>query len=146
MNLFGDDRESLRAHFFLVWGKLQDREPLEPLEAIIAEVINMHPEYHGIIADPVANMDRDWGPEGGESNPFLHMGLHIAIKEQLTTDLPPGIAARFQAIVAGTGDVHAAEHRVLEALAETLWEAQSAGTTPDIDAYLARLDGIGGKA
>ena len=140
MSLFGSDRESLRAHFFRVWSKMEDAAPLEPLEAIIADVINMHPEYHPVIADPDANIDRDWHPKDGEANPFLHMALHIAIKEQLITDRPTGIVARFRSISAGQPDVHAAEHEMLEALAETLWEAQSQGCDPDLDAFLERLD------
>jgi uncharacterized protein DUF1841 len=140
MSLFGGDRDSLRAHFFRVWSKVEAAESLEPLEAVIAEVIAMHPEYHAVIADPERNLDRDWHPEDGETNPFLHMALHIAIKEQLMTDRPTGIVARFRSISARHPDAHAAEHEVLEALAETLWEAQSQGREPDLDAFLGRLD------
>jgi Domain of unknown function (DUF1841) len=140
MSLFGDDRDSLRAHFFMVWSKLQASEELEPLEAIIAEVIAMHPEYHAVIADPEANLSRDWHPDDGEANPFLHMALHITVKEQLMTDRPPGVAARFKMLSVSSVDPHAAEHEVLEALAETLWEAQSEAKPPDLVAYLARLD------
>ena len=140
MSLFGSDRDSLRAHFFRVWSKMEAAEAMEPLEAIIAEVIGMHPEYHAVISDPELNLDRDWHPEDGETNPFLHMALHISIKEQLMTDRPPGIVARFNAISAGQPDSHAAEHEVLEALAETLWEAQSQGAPPDLDAFVSRLD------
>jgi hypothetical protein len=140
MSLFGNDRDSLRAHFFMVWSKQQAGEPLEPLESMIAEVIMMHPEYHAVIADPEANLRRDWHPEDGEANPFLHMALHMTIKEQVLTDRPPGVTARFKTLSASQADTHSTEHEMLEALAETLWEAQSKGQAPDLDAYLGRLD------
>ena len=89
-----------------------------------------------ILADP---LDRDYRPEDGQSNPFLHMGLHLGIREQVSTNRPTGIAAVYKAAAARTGDIHAAEHEMIECLAETLWEAQNANRPPDEAAYLERL-------
>ncbi len=136
--LFSNDRRQLRLTFQTAWRKRREGLPLEPLEAIIADVVALHPEYHRFIESEAA-LDRDWLPEQGESNPFLHMGMHIAIHEQLTTDRPPGIAAAYRAAVARSGEPHAVEHRFMECLGEALWQAQRNGTAPDEAAYLRCL-------
>lgn len=107
------------------------------LETIIADVIRLHPEYHRLLEDAGKTLDKDWLPEGGETNPFLHMGMHIAIREQLSIDRPAGIKAAYGALLAHRGDAHAAEHEMLECLGETLWRAQRENKLPDEQAYLA---------
>jgi len=107
------------------------------LESIIAEVIRLHPEYHRYLEDGGNSLDKDWLPEGGETNPFLHMGMHIAIREQLSIDRPAGIKAAHAALLARMGDAHAAEHAMLECLGEVLWRAQRENRLPDEQAYLA---------
>ncbi len=119
------------------WRKSQLGDLLSPLEAQIAGVIEDHPEYQAMMSEDM--IDASFTPEGGQTNPFLHMGLHLAVREQVATDRPPGIAALFNAILVKTGDSHATEHKVLECLAETLWEAQSKNAMPDEQAYLERL-------
>jgi hypothetical protein len=84
-------------------------------------------------------LNADFLPEGGQTNPFLHLSLHLAILEQVTSDRPPGILAAFEQAARATGDAHAAEHRVMDCLAETLWEAQRSGLPPDEQAYLQRV-------
>ena len=103
----------------------------------IVTVIEDHPEYQQLMTDAV--LDAAFTPEEGQTNPFLHMGLHLAIREQFATDRPPGIAALFNDLLIKTGDAHDAEHRALECLAETLWEAQSGNAMPDEAAYLEKL-------
>ena len=95
------------------------------LETIIADVIRLHPEYHGLLADGGRSLDKDWLPECSETNPFLHMGMHIAIREHLSIDRPAGIKAAHGQLLARTGDdAHTAEHHMLECLGEILWRAQ----------------------
>ncbi len=106
------------------------------LEAIIADVIRLHPEYHPLLERGPAVLDKDWLPEGGETNPFLHMGMHIAIREQLSIDRPAGIKTAYEALLKKTGDVMQAEHAMLECLGETLWRAQRENQLPDEEAYL----------
>jgi hypothetical protein len=114
-----------------------ERLPLSPLEAQIADVMMQHPEYHDAVAGD--DLDKDYTPESGQTNPFLHMGLHLGIREQVTTDRPPGIAKLFETLAIRMGDRHAAEHQMIECLAETLWEAQSHNRAPDEERYLERL-------
>ena len=142
--IFGQDRNELRQMYADAWRKRVEERPASPLEAQIADVIAMHPEYHEAVASD--NLDKDYLPDGGQTNPFLHMGLHLAVREQVSTDRPAGIASIHRALTARSGDVHAAEHAMIEALAETLWEAQSANLPPDEAKYLERLRRIGGQS
>jgi hypothetical protein len=136
--LFGTDRQQLRQMFVDAWRKAGAREPVTPLEDIIASVVALHPEYHRWLDEPAAT-ERDWTPEHGEANPFLHMGMHIAIREQLGAGRPLGIREAHQALLALHGDAHAAEHVMLECLGEVLWQAQRAGVMPDEQRYLELL-------
>jgi len=139
--IFSGDRTALRRMFQTAWQKRVEGRPLEPLEAIIADVVALHPEYHRFIEQPDA-LDRDWSPEMGETNPFLHMGMHIALHEQLSTHRPAGINEAYAAALVKLGDPHAVEHRFMECLGEALWQAQRNGTPPDETAYLRCLRSI----
>ena len=134
--IFGQDRTELRRMYSAAWKKHRENALLSPLEAQIAQVISDHPEYQQAITD---NLEHEFRVESGETNPFLHMGLHLGIRDQVATDRPAGVAAVFQQLAAKTGDAHDAEHRMIDCLAETLWEAQSRNQPPDEDRYLGRL-------
>jgi hypothetical protein len=131
-------REELRRRYVSAWRRHRDGLPLEPLDAQIADVIALHPEYHAALEDPDAVHD-SFTVEQGRSNPFLHMGLHLAIREQVGTRRPPGIEQVHRRLAQALGDAHEAEHRMIEVLAETLWEAQRGGVAPDEQRYLERL-------
>ena len=135
--IFGSDRSELRQMYVDAWRKHSASEPLSPLESQIAQVIEDHPEYQANLTGET--LAATYTPEQGKTNPFLHMGLHLAIREQVATDRPAGIAAVFEMLRTKTGDSHAAEHRALDCLAEALWTAQSNNTAPDEPAYLASL-------
>ena len=137
MSIHGESRSDTRQTFFDVWKKMQAGIPMTALETLIGDVIRMHPEYHAMLADGGKSLDKDWLPEGGETNPFLHMGMHIAIREQLSIDRPAGIKAAYAALLSHTGDVMQAEHAMLECLGEALWRAQRENRLPDENAYLA---------
>lgn len=119
------------------WAKFCTKSLLTPLESQIAAVVEWHPEYHEDLASDA--LDQEYTPEGGRSNPFLHMGLHLGIREQIATNRPAGIQAIHKALLARLGDAHAAEHQMIDCLAETLWEAQSQNSEPDEQKYLERL-------
>lgn len=126
------------------WAKSQSGEALEPLEAQIVEILRLHPEYHGLLTDPDTTLDRNWLPEQGESNPFLHLGLHLALLEQLSLDRPAGIRKLHRILMTATGDLHEADHRVMACLAEALWRAQHDDKPFDEKAYLKCLKRSGG--
>ena len=116
--------------------KMRAGASLTALEGIIADVIRLHPEYHALLDRGDEVLDKDWLPEGGETNPFLHMGMHIAIREQLSIDRPTGIRAAYEALLRKTGDVMQTEHVMLECLGEALWRAQRENRLPDEETYL----------
>ena len=134
--IFGQDRNELRQMYADAWKKHVDKNPMTPLEAQIAAVVEVHPEYHDAVA---GDLDKDYTPDGGQTNPFLHMGLHLGIREQVATDRPAGITAIFKALAARNGNPHEAEHLMIDCLAETLWESQRQNQPPDEAAYLERL-------
>ena len=135
--IFGQDRNQLRRMYADAWKKFCAGTPLSPLEAQIAAVIEQHPEYRdAVVGDDI---DRDFTVEGGQTNPFLHMGLHLGIREQVSTNRPAGIAGIFEVLARRCGDPLEAEHRMIDCLAETLWESQSQNRPPDEQAYLERL-------
>jgi len=143
MPVFADQsREQLRQSYLDAWRKYSARLPLEPLEAQLAAVIAEHPEYVPLLESGAQALSADYTPQGGRENPFLHMGLHLAIREQVATGRPAGIAQIHQALTRRLGNSHAAEHAMLEPLAEVLWEAQRSGRMPDEERYLERLRAI----
>jgi hypothetical protein len=135
----GQSREQMRRMYLEAWRKFSARAPLEPLEAQLAAVIAEHPEYVTWLESGESALGAEFTPEGGRENPFLHMGLHLAIREQVATNRPAGIAEIHERLATRLGDAHAAEHAMLEPLAEALWEAQRLGRAPDEQAYLERL-------
>jgi len=137
--MFNPSREDVRRFFCDAWRKYRLGEPLAGLEQTALEVIALHPEYHALLEDPDRTAAREYSPEGGELNPFLHLSLHLAIEEQLAIDQPRGIRTRFGDLVAATGSEHDAKHAMLECLGETVWEAQRTGRAPDEQDYLECL-------
>lgn len=134
----GSDRSELRRAWCEAWRRHRHGLPLEPLQLQLAEVAAEHPEYHGLLEARLAAIEQDWSPEAGATNPFLHMGLHLAVREGLATDRPAGVRELFARLLETRGSRHEAEHVLLECLGETLWEAQRAGLPPDEQSYLAR--------
>lgn len=134
--IFGQDRSELRAMYGGAWRKRCDGQPLSALEKQIADVIAEHPEYRDAVS---GDLDREFTVDAGQTNPFLHMGLHLGIREQVATNRPAGIAAIFTQLATKLGDAHSAEHRMIDCLAETLWEAQREQRAPDELQYLERL-------
>ena len=137
--MFNPSREQVRRFFFDAWKKYREKTPLAGLEPVAVDVILAHPEYGDALEQPEREAERDYSPEAGESNPFLHLSLHLAVEEQLSIDQPPGIQAEFERIARTRRDRHEALHAVLECLGETLWRAQRDAAAPDAAAYLECL-------
>lgn len=138
--MFSPSREQARRFFSDTWAKYRRGEPLAGLEQTVLQVLLLHPEYQRVLEQPERHVERDYLPEAGTVNPFLHLSLHLAVAEQLAIDQPAGIGRRYQQLLQQTGSEHDALHAVLECLGETLWQAQRDGKAPDEHAYLACLD------
>ena len=134
-------RDQLRQAYSHAWRKHVAGLPLTPLEAMLADIIGLHPEYQSLVRDGAAALAFEPGAATAAENPFLHMGLHMAVREQLAIDRPPGVRDLHRRLQAHCGDVHGAEHVLMEALAETLWEAQAAGRPADESLYLSLARG-----
>jgi len=136
--MFGQDRTELRKMFFSAWQKHLKQEFMQPLDAVIAKIIELHPEYHELLENKEA-LDKDYTPEMGQTNPFLHMAMHISIQEQLSTKRPIGIEQLYQSMLNKHKDAHETEHLMMECLGQMLWEAQSQNKMPDENDYLSCL-------
>ncbi len=138
--MFNPSRDEARRFFFDAWSKHKQGSPLSPLEGMAVDVMIAHPEYHRILDDPARNLERNYLPEDGEPNPFLHLQLHLAIEEQFSIDQPVGIRQHYHRLLAKWGDPMDAQHALMECLAETIWQAQRHGTAPDPLAYLLCME------
>lgn len=136
--MFNPSRDQVRNFFIESWRKYRAKEVLTPLEHIATDLILLHPEYQTLLEDP-DSVTRDFSPDAGQINPFLHLSLHLAIEEQLSIDQPPGLRAAFEACQNRRGNRHDALHDVLECLGETMFDAQRNGAQPDGAAYVNRV-------
>src|SRR5450759_4711699 len=137
--MYNPTRSQARDFFFSAWAFYRAGSPLSDLERVAVEIIALHPEYHALLDVRDRYVDRDYTPEQGETNPFLHLGLHLGIAEQLATDRPRGIRGEFDRLAKKHGNQHSALHDMIECLGETMWQAQRAGMPPDTEAYLECL-------
>jgi Domain of unknown function (DUF1841) len=137
--MFNPTRDQVRQFFCEVRRKAREGLPLAGAELTAIDIVLAHPEYHALLDDPERALGRDWTPEDGQTNPFLHMAMHLAIEEQRSINQPPGIAAALADLESRTGDRHAAGHVAMECLGEMMWTAQRSGATPDAERYLECL-------
>jgi hypothetical protein len=135
--LYGRDRDELRRVYCRAWQQHRRGAALDPLQAQIVAVIERHPEYQRLLETPEQALGREYLPELGQTNPFLHMGLHLAIREQVDTDRPAGIRELYRVMSGRCDDLHQLDHDLMDCLAEMLWQAQRDATAPDEQRYLA---------
>lgn len=138
--MFNPSRDQVRQFFFDVWAKYRAGQPLAGAEQPALDAVLAHPEYHALLEQPERYRDHDWLPEGGETNPFLHLSMHLAVSEQLSVDQPPGIRERYAAFLVQYGNAMDAQHAVMDCLGEMIWQVQRHQTPFDSAAYLACLD------
>ncbi len=139
MSLFNPSRDEVRAFFFSAWKTFKLQQVLTDLEKIAVSVILLHPEYHAMLDRPAQYEHQDYFPEMGETNPFLHMSLHLSIHEQRSVNQPIGIVGIYEKLMHKYQDAHLAQHDLIECLAETIWLAQRSQTNLDAAHYLTLL-------
>jgi hypothetical protein len=137
--MFNPSRDESRRFFIEAWRKQLAGEVLSPLEAMVAGIVALHPEYHALMASPQAALEEDFSPESGRTNPFLHLALHLAIDEQISIDQPRGIREAHRLMLEKHDDEHEARHALMAALAEMVWETQHRQRPFDADAYIANI-------
>jgi len=136
--IFGQNRQQLRQMYHDTWQKKQANESLSALESMVAQVISEHPEYQSIF-NSETSLEQEYFVEDGQTNPFLHMGLHISLHEQISTDRPAGVRALYQQLQTKFGHAHDTEHKMMECLTESLWLAQRNNQAPSESDYLIAL-------
>ena len=138
--MFNPSRDEARLFLIDTWRKRRAGALLSPLEDLAAQLIEKHPEYYAMLENPERYQDKDYTPEQGTTNPFLHLMMHLTIEEQISIDQPHGIRMHFQRLVADHESEHNAQHRMMECLGEMIWQAQRYGTAPDANVYLNCLE------
>ena len=133
--MFTPSSHDVRRFFCEALRKQRAGDILSPMDALAADWIEQHPEYHDALSDVDAAIARDYSVEGGQANPFLHLSMHLSIAEQISIDQPPGIRAACQALTHKLG-AHEAHHQVMECLGEMIWKSQRDSSPPDTAAYI----------
>lgn len=134
--MFQPSQLDVRRFFCEARRKQRDRLPLDPMELLAARWIAEHPEYHDELDDLDGALQAVYDVEGGRTNPFLHLSMHLSIDEQVAIDQPRGIRQAVQALAARRSSMHDAQHEVMECLGEMIWTSQRSGLPPDGQAYL----------
>jgi hypothetical protein len=135
---YTSERDKLRQFYVDTWQKVRFSLPMDAMEQMVARVIELHPEYH-VMLNNEKHLGNEYKPEDGETNPFLHMGMHLGLQEQVSMDRPLGIQAVYQQLGEKLRDVHDTEHAMMECLGESLWIAQRDQVEPDEQEYLRNL-------
>ena len=134
------DRAQTREVFFRAWRRYREQQTLEGVEQTMVRVLLRHPEYHDLLDRPDEHRDRDYSPDLGQVNPFMHLGLHLVIEEQLALGQPGVIRRHYQTLLRRLADEHAVQHRLMECLGETLWRAGHERTGFSESVYLECLE------
>ena len=136
--MFFQDRKRQREFLAKSWQKYTSNIPLEPLEEQLVSIIEIHPEYQ----DLITNIDSEYFPEQGEINPFLHINLHLALKDQLSLNEPNGVREVHQKLIYHFKDQHVVEHLMMECIAEMIYLSQKNNTDMDQESYLNCITGL----
>ena len=134
--MFAPSQLEVRQFFCATYRKLRSGQPLIPMEAIAAEWIDQHPEYHAELADEAAALAAVYSVEEGRTNPFLHLSMHLTITEQHSIDQPHGIRQAIDLLAARRNSLHEAHHAAMDCLGEMIWTSQRSGLPPDGHQYL----------
>ncbi len=136
--MFGNNRKQLRQVFFDSWQLKKTGQAPDAMQKVILTIIESHPEYHHLFENK-ASLEKDFSIESGENNPFLHISMHIALHEQLSINRPAGINTLYQKLCQQQASAHKAEHKMMDCLGKSIWQAQRNQTAPDEDAYIRCL-------
>jgi len=137
--IFNPSREEVRRFFCDSWKKKTEGHILDPMETLASDWMVDHPEYHALLNDPEGAIAQDYTPERGETNPFLHLSMHLSISEQISVNQPPGIKEIARKLTLKTGSEHEAQHLIMKCLGQVLWEAQREGGQLSPEKYLEAL-------
>ena len=136
--MFTSDRSKQRQYLKQAWEKYTSQEQLEPLELQLSKIVDQHPEYQ----DLIKNLDSEYFPEQGNTNPYLHINLHLTLQDQITMDQPKGIRDIHSQLIVKIKDAHEVEHMMMEHIAEMIFNAQKNNAAFDLDGYIQALKSL----
>lgn len=134
--MFNPSQEDVRRFFCSVYTKSRDAQPMDAIETLAGQWIAEHPEYHADLQDLEAATKRIYPADGKQTNPFLHLSMHLSISEQCSIDQPRGIRQAVELLTHKRQSLHLAHHEAMDCLGTMLWESQRAGRPPDGQAYI----------
>ena len=134
--LIQPSQADVRRFFCGVYAKAQTPAPLEPMEMLVSQWIDEHPEYHAELADVDAALASMLKADANQENPFLHLSMHLSVSEQCSIDQPRGIRQAVELLTAKRDSLHDAHHETMDALGQMIWESQRSGRPPDGHAYI----------
>ncbi|AUZ04077.2 MULTISPECIES: DUF1841 family protein [Vitreoscilla] len=138
--MYDVNTHDVRRYFAHVWQNRLNPLQLDALQQKALRIIEAHPEYQVYLENIEDYLDKNWTPEEGQTNPFLHLSLHLSIQEQVGINQPFGIRTIHQKLVGMYNDNWVkAEDEMMEALVETIWQAQRHNQGLDVNAYMTRL-------
>ena len=137
--MFNPTQEDVRRFMCGVHAKTGAQSPMEAIETLASLWIAEHPEYHADLADVEAAVTRNYDESSTQTNPFLHLSMHLSVSEQCSIDQPRGIRQAVELLTHRLDSLHDAHHVAMDCLGEMLWESQRSGHPPDGDAYVARV-------
>ena len=138
--MFVKTTKESRQFFLDVRQKMLSHQILQPLEAMIADILTHHPEYDELLGDAKKAFSDEYIANNFDVNPFLHLGLHVALQEQLDANRPTGISSVYQHLKIKVAlDDHNLRHLMMQCLAQSLQNAQASNSLPDESEYLRCL-------
>ena len=137
--MFKPSQQDVRRFFCETFRKFHAKEILTPLEVIASDWINQHSEYNAVLRDPETAIHANYSIDQANSNPFLHLSMHLSISEQITVDQPRGVRAAFNILASKLNSQHEAHHEIMECLGTMIWNSQRNNLPPDGQAYIEAL-------
>lgn len=137
---FNPSVAEVRQFFHNTWHKSLSGKTLAPIEVIASHWMRLHPEYHSLLNGPIEALEAaQFLPENGETNPFLHLSMHLSITEQISIDQPPGIRAAAKKLAQKLDNEHESQHIIMECLGQVLWQAQRDNNEINHTDYIERI-------
>lgn len=116
-----------RVFFLQAWKKHLQGSKLSDLESQVRDVLLLYPQYISEL-----NQDKTYPLE---DNPYIQMGLHLTVWDQVRTNRPEGIRPWFlEACVANSQKE--VEQLMLMVLRQTVYVSYQAGNLPCEQKYL----------
>ena len=137
--MFNPSQADVRRFFCGARSKMLAGAPMEAIETLASLWIEEHPEYFSDLADVDAALARDYDASPEQTNPFLHLSMHLSISEQCSIDQPRGIRQAVELLSKRLDSLHDAHHAAMECLGQMLWDSQRSGRPPDGEAYVAAV-------